>query len=184
MTKSVEVQKIVVNAWIKIIILAVALGAVLRIALAAHPLTVASSLSVWQWLVVFVLGAVNDVCVMSVFMLPLQAFWLSSGHWKLGTPQRYIFLGAIALLWIWIKYGWKQLHDFNGGLTDVLGYITIFWFVSFAIRAFVPRVGKYWMRVCTSIFIFVYIFLLIFNFCGEWLFWNEFGVRYNFIAVD
>ena len=32
-------------------------------------------------------------------------------------------------------------------------------------------------------FLFVF-FLLLFGAAGEWLFWDEFGVRYNFIAVD
>ncbi|MBF0212007.1 MAG: sulfatase-like hydrolase/transferase [Magnetococcales bacterium] len=31
---------------------------------------------------------------------------------------------------------------------------------------------------------FVVLYLLIFNGVSEWIFWDEFGVRYNFIAVD
>ena len=31
---------------------------------------------------------------------------------------------------------------------------------------------------------FIAIFLLLFNACAEWLFWDEFGTRFNFVAVD
>ena len=33
-------------------------------------------------------------------------------------------------------------------------------------------------------FIFMYIYALLFNLVAEWCFWDEFGIRYNFIAVD
>ena len=35
-----------------------------------------------------------------------------------------------------------------------------------------------------KIFIFAYIYGLLFNLVAEYFFWDEFGVRYNFIAVD
>lgn len=39
-------------------------------------------------------------------------------------------------------------------------------------------------RFFYSIFFFFIFYLLIFDGVAEWIFWDEFGVRYNFIAVD
>ncbi len=41
-----------------------------------------------------------------------------------------------------------------------------------------------WGRIPLFILFFIICFLLVVNACGEILFWNEFNVRYNFIAVD
>jgi hypothetical protein len=43
---------------------------------------------------------------------------------------------------------------------------------------------KKWHRFFLYGFFFVQIFLLIFNSVSEWLFWDEFTTRFNFIAVD
>ncbi|PZR05405.1 MAG: sulfatase, partial [Flavobacterium psychrophilum] len=43
---------------------------------------------------------------------------------------------------------------------------------------------KSWHKVVLFILLFIFSFLLIFNGVAEWLFWDEFNVRFNFIAVD
>ncbi len=39
-------------------------------------------------------------------------------------------------------------------------------------------------RVITYVFVYVLLYLVVFYAFSEWFFWNEFGVRFNFIAVD
>lgn len=39
-------------------------------------------------------------------------------------------------------------------------------------------------RVLVHVAFFVFLFLLFFGAVAEWVFWDEFGVRFNFIAVD
>lgn len=41
-----------------------------------------------------------------------------------------------------------------------------------------------WRTYVLYIDFFLLIFLLVFNACSEYFFWNEFSTRYNFIAVD
>jgi len=41
-----------------------------------------------------------------------------------------------------------------------------------------------WGRLSTHAILFPVIFLLLFGLAAEWVFWDEFGVRFNFIAVD
>ncbi len=39
-------------------------------------------------------------------------------------------------------------------------------------------------RICSTIIFFAFVYILTFSATGEWLFWDEFQTRYNFIAVD
>ncbi len=41
-----------------------------------------------------------------------------------------------------------------------------------------------WHQWLSRLFVFVFLFLILFSAVSEWFFWLEFGVRYNFIAVD
>ena len=41
-----------------------------------------------------------------------------------------------------------------------------------------------WQRALAHVFGFGTIYLLLFGLVSEWTFWDEFGVRFNFIAVD
>lgn len=41
-----------------------------------------------------------------------------------------------------------------------------------------------WHRCLARTGIFLFIFFVVFNAVAEWVFWGEFSVRYNFIAVD
>ncbi|PIU50382.1 MAG: sulfatase [Desulfobacterales bacterium CG07_land_8_20_14_0_80_52_14] len=43
---------------------------------------------------------------------------------------------------------------------------------------------SWWSRGPAAAVYFITIFLLLFNACAEWLFWDEFGTRFNFVAVD
>jgi phosphoglycerol transferase MdoB-like AlkP superfamily enzyme len=44
--------------------------------------------------------------------------------------------------------------------------------------------GRKFNKVLLFIYFFFVVFTLIFNAISEWFFWEEFSVRYNFIAVD
>lgn len=44
--------------------------------------------------------------------------------------------------------------------------------------------AKRWNKVLLFIYFFIVILTLLFNAISEWFFWQEFSVRYNFIAVD
>jgi phosphoglycerol transferase MdoB-like AlkP superfamily enzyme len=44
--------------------------------------------------------------------------------------------------------------------------------------------NKPWHRFVLYALFFIFVFLLLFNGVAEWLFWDEFASRFNFIAVD
>ncbi|MGB5218083.1 MAG: sulfatase-like hydrolase/transferase [Smithella sp.] len=41
-----------------------------------------------------------------------------------------------------------------------------------------------WGRFVMNAILFVFIYSMLFGLAAEWVFWDEFGVRFNFIAVD
>lgn len=41
-----------------------------------------------------------------------------------------------------------------------------------------------WGRVLIHLLAFIVIYIMLFGFAAEWVFWDEFGARFNFIAVD
>jgi len=43
---------------------------------------------------------------------------------------------------------------------------------------------RHWPRLTVNFLIFLAIYLLLFSGVAEWFFWEEFGTRFNFIAVD
>ncbi len=73
--------------------------------------------------------------------------------------------------------------------------IGLFYDLAAASFAIIPLVIYLWLfpakgytgktsRVLLFVYFFVVILTLIFNAISEWFFWEEFSVRYNFIAVD
>ena len=63
-------------------------------------------------------------------------------------------------------------------------YVLGYWTVTFALRLFLPGFRNLWTTVWFALFIVIYVGAIVFNGLSEYFFWNEFGVRYNFIAVD
>lgn len=59
-----------------------------------------------------------------------------------------------------------------------------FWAVSFGLRLFIPQMRPGWSRTWLAVLTGLYTGGIILNAVSEWFFWSEFGVRYNFIAVD
>lgn len=41
-----------------------------------------------------------------------------------------------------------------------------------------------WGLIVIHVVLFIFIYLMLFCMAAEWVFWDEFGVRFNFIAVD
>jgi len=87
------------------------------------------------------------------------------------------------------SFDWSVLN-----LLKVL-FIGLFYDLAAASFAIIPIVIYLWLmpsiwygrkfnKVLLFIYFFFVVFTLIFNAISEWFFWEEFSVRYNFIAVD
>jgi len=75
-------------------------------------------------------------------------------------------------------FGWGVVYDLGAAAFASLPLIVLLTILpSGALR-------RGWMRWLAAGFGFVILFALLFGAAAEWTFWDEFGVRFNFIAVD
>jgi phosphoglycerol transferase MdoB-like AlkP superfamily enzyme len=75
-------------------------------------------------------------------------------------------------------FGWGVVYDLGAAAFAALPLIVLLTVLpSGALR-------RAWMRWLACGFGFVILFALLFGAAAEWTFWDEFGVRFNFIAVD
>ncbi len=176
--------KLLTRLYARLALLAVAVGAVLRIALLLNAQTESVAFTATEWLQIFLLGAVNDLSVVTLAGVPLLLFLVSATPRKYRTPQRWLLLGVAVAMACYVLFFNSIFHQYSGAARRIATALCCYWAASFALRCFVPAVRPYWTRFWFGVLTFLYVGAILFNGVSEYLFWNEFGVRYNFIAVD
>ncbi|WP_342083668.1 LTA synthase family protein [Dyadobacter sp. OTU695] len=75
-------------------------------------------------------------------------------------------------------FGIGLFYDLVNSLYFILPVMLLGWVV--------PRryTGKAGFSIISFVLLFILVFLLLLNAVSEWVFWDEFGSRFNFIAVD
>jgi len=134
---------------------------------------------------IFGMGLLYDFTVASYIIIPmiLHLWWMNeriySPRWK--WPVAAIAAGIILLLLLTDLVP----KDFNEDLRKILIRYCMFRLGIFVFLALAGhRMRLYWRKAVLVLDIAITCFVLLFNATAEWYFWNEFGVRYNFIAVD
>src|SRR5690349_7142558 len=79
--------------------------------------------------------------------------------------------------WIAI-FGLGLVYDFVNACYFSIPLVIYLWLTP---RTAYNKTWHTWFRVAL---LFIMVGLLVFNAAAEWLFWDEFNVRFNFIAVD
>lgn len=167
----------------KIVGLSVVAGFVLRIVLLFNRQTeVAFSFS--EWVEIFLLGIINDVCIgiIGCFFIWLNLFFWSGEKYR--KPWGYLILGALVCSFVYIKFFHTILNEYGGGTSRIAAVFLGYKSISFACRLFLPAIRKNWRQITYYLLVFIYVGAILLNAVSEFYFWNEFGVRYNFIAVD
>ena len=177
--------RLVSGLYIKLALLTAAVGFALRLVLHFNARTTSLDFSFGEWLEIFLFGAVNDLCAATVGFVFLWLFMLSVSRTKYTKPWGWIILALLAAAFCYVAF-FNTIFDEYGSVapriaTCVLGY----WAGSFALRLFLPEgFRNHWTTVWFALFVVLYVGAIVFNGISEYFFWNEFGVRYNFIAVD
>jgi len=154
-----------------------------RLVLLFHPIT-QSKFSVLEILKIFGFGLLSDFFIFILIgaILWLYLIFLSNSKYK--KPYGYIILGIFAAILLYILSGKSILSEYGGVLPEIglafVGLKTLF----FAALLFTEKYRKSIRLALFSLTIFLFVLLIIQNAVSEFFFWNEFGVRYNFIAVD
>lgn len=156
----------------------------LRLVFVFHPITT-DHFSIGDILKVASIGLVNDIFVFTLASSFLALYFLFLSNGKYENPYGKIILGLFVLsfLYVWLTPN-NIFKQYGGSVIEIvlifLGLKTIL----FALMLFLP---KNRLKIRNSLYfitLFIYVLLIIFNAVSEYFFYNEFGVRYNFIAVD
>lgn len=175
--------KLSISTFLKISGLIIVLGVILRVILLFNPSTVVNY-SFLEWIQIFVLGTFNDVFFAVLSFSFFYIFLLFFSEEKYKKPWSYIIYSLLAITYIVLQFINTPLREFNSSLTRIICYILLYRLFSYTLRLFFPNIRKYWRQYTYYIVFFVYVLFVVFNAIAEYFFWSEFGLRYNFIAVD
>ncbi|WP_314081472.1 sulfatase-like hydrolase/transferase [Capnocytophaga gingivalis] len=157
---------------------------VLRIIFMAHPITT-TSFSIWQVLGMLLVGSLNDVFIICLALSILVLYFLFIANVKYQKPYGYIILGAMLLLLGYIEFVPNNIfYQYGGSVEEIALYFFGAKTLCFAAMLFAGKWRRQVRNVLYFITLFIYTFAIVMNAVSEYFFWNEFGIRYNFIAVD
>jgi phosphoglycerol transferase MdoB-like AlkP superfamily enzyme len=156
---------------------------VLRIVLAFHPIT-QTSFSFIDSLKIFSMGLISDAFVFVIATSFLWLYLIFISNSKYYKPYGYIIFGFLVALLLYIVSGKTILNEYGGALPKIgiifVGIKTLL----FGLLLFLPKYRnkiRFWLF---TFVMFLYVVLILQNGVSEYFFWNEFGVKYNFIAVN
>ena len=157
---------------------------ILRIIFMGHPIT-STSFSWGQVLGMLLVGTLNDVFIIILASSILVFYFLFIANVKYQKPYGYIILGAMLLLLGYIQFVPNNIfYQYGGSVEEIALYFFGAKTLCFAAMLFAGKWRKQVRNVLYFITLFIYTFAIVMNAVSEYFFWNEFGIRYNFIAVD
>lgn len=160
-----------------------AVSLVSRLILLFHPIT-QSRFSVVELTKIFFIGCISDALVFVVVSVFLWLYLLFLSNGKLEKPYGYLIFAAFLSLFIYVYFFNTILNEYGGALPEIgIAFIGIKTFL-FGLLVFLPKYRSKIRLALFSFTIFLFVLLIVQNAISEFFFWNEFGVRYNFIAVD
>lgn len=168
----------------RFILLVVALGLLLRLALAFQPITIVDW-GFWRWLGILGLGVLNDTAFAVVALAPSMVLYALLTPLKYRSPYKWIILTILVALWAyacWVPNNLLWQH--SGGLQRVARIVLTALLALWAARMWWPRLRRPLRLGVVYAVMYVYVLLTVFDIVAEWQFWAEFGARYNFVAVD
>ena len=157
---------------------------IVRIIFIFHPIT-AVKFSFVESLKLLFIGAITDVFVfiLASSIFALYSLFLSDSKYK--KPYGYIIFGLLVAAFLYTAaVPGNIFKQYGGSFPEVaMGFIGLKTLL-FGSMLFSPTKRIKIRNFLYFIVVFLYVLLIIFNGVSEYFFWNEFGVRYNFIAVD
>ena len=157
---------------------------VLRIIFMGHPITT-TSFSLGQVLGMLLVGSFNDIFITILALSILVIYFLFIANVKYQKPYGYIILGAMLLLLCYIQFVPNNIfYQYGGSVEEIALFFLGAKTLCFAAMLFAGKWRRQVRQVLYFITLFIYTFAIVMNAVSEYFFWNEFGIRYNFIAVD
>ncbi|MGC4036398.1 MAG: LTA synthase family protein [Chitinophagaceae bacterium] len=134
---------------------------------------------------IFSIGLFYDLCMSSFLIIPLVLhIWLTNEK-SYQQQGKWIMIAIYAVLIVLVAFFKIIPEEYNKivpliVLMLIILRLLIYLFLLYKGAAF----RKKWRTNVLLIDLFVIVYFLFFNAISEFFFWQEFGNRYNFIAVD
>ncbi|MEP6928545.1 MAG: LTA synthase family protein, partial [Flavobacterium sp.] len=157
-----------------------AISFILRIILFFHPIT-QSSFSFLESVKIFGLGLLSDFFTFVIASAFLWLYLIFISDCKYNKPYGYIILGVFIALFLYIASGKSIFDEYGGALPRIILIFIGIKIILFGLLLFLPKYRhkiRFWLF---AFVIFLYVLLILQNGLSEYFFWNEFGVKYNFI---
>ena len=160
------------------------LSLILRIIFIFHPITTAS-FGILESFKILSVGLVTDIFVFILASSFLAVYFLFLSNSKYKKPYGYLIFGVLVLAFIYTAFVPGNIFkQYGGSFPEVAIAFVGLKTLLFGLMLFLPTQRIRIRNILYFITLFLYVLLIIFNAVSEYFFWNEFGVRYNFIAVD
>ena len=159
------------------------IGLILRIIL-MHATPGDASFSLGEIVRLLSIGIVSDFCMAILLALPLLIIYLGLNERKYHRIIGWMIEILLIASFVYVLFFHTIFHEYGGGAPTIARIFLGWKLFSFSIRFFFPKIRETWRRVSLYLTWAVYVFLFLCVTAGEYIFWGEFGVRYNFIAVD
>ncbi|WP_333876163.1 LTA synthase family protein [Flavobacterium sp.] len=171
------------SPFIKLAYFSLLVNFILRIVLMFHPIT-QSDFSILQIVKIFGFGLINDIAFFIVIGVFLWLYLLFLSDSKYNKPWGYVIFGVLLIVLVYISFFNTILNEYGGSLPEVVISFVAIKTLFFGLLLFLPKYRNAIRKALFFITVFIYVLLIVQNAVSEFFFWNEFGVRYNFIAVD
>jgi phosphoglycerol transferase MdoB-like AlkP superfamily enzyme len=171
------------SPFLYLLVFSLLVNLILRIILISHPIT-QTNFEVLEIIKIFSLGLLSDFFVFTIASVFLWLYLQFLSDSKYNKPFGYILFGILLLTFFYIISGKSILDEYGGVIPLVAGIFIGLKLFLFGVFLFFKNIRVKLRLILYSLTIFIYVLLIIQNAVSEYFFWNEFGVRYNFIAVD
>lgn len=129
-------------------------------------------------------GLLSDLCMGILLFIPLQILYLGLNEWKYKKVTGWLIEVLLAAGLVYTLCFHSVFDEYGGGAPKIAKLFLGWKFLSFTLRFRFPGIRNTWRRISLYATWGIYVFLFLCITVGEIIFWQEFGVRYNFIAVD
>lgn len=157
---------------------------ILRLVLINHPITT-TDFNFSEILKIIGIGVVNDILVFTVASCILALYFLFLSNSKYSKPTGYFIFGLLVTFLLYTLYYPNNIFkQYGGSVPEIAAAFIGLKTLLFGLLLFFPKQRFLFRNSLYFITLLIYVLVIVYNTVSEYFFWNEFGVRYNFIAVD
>ncbi|GAA6528247.1 sulfatase [Segatella asaccharophila] len=159
-------------------------GFILRIILMLTGPAAGNSFSFLEIVRLLGVGVLSDSSMCVLLLLPLLLVYLGLNEWKYSKAAGWVIEGLWLAAFVYVWFFHSIFADYGGAASRIARIFLTWKLISFSLRFFIPGLRNTWRKISVYFTWILYVFLFLIVCLAEYFFWQEFGVRFNFIAVD